>query len=189
MAMSATDKSASNLEGAHDVDLAALAKGGNRRAYGQLVRRHGSAVRGLVRRVGIEPGLADIIARDAFLDAYERIGDFRAEVPFQSWVKQIAARLCARRLRREAGEVLLAGPVQPERDTPPAGFEEALSRLPGIERLCVGLCYGGGLSHMETADALNLPPDTVKSHVGRGLDRLRAQLSPPPDGARRPVDG
>ncbi|HMO43729.1 MAG TPA: sigma factor-like helix-turn-helix DNA-binding protein, partial [Phenylobacterium sp.] len=38
-------------------------------------------------------------------------------------------------------------------------------------------CYGAGLTHSEAADALNLPLGTVKSHVKRGLDRMKLQLS------------
>jgi RNA polymerase sigma-70 factor (ECF subfamily) len=61
-------------------------------------------------------------------------------------------------------------------------LEEALKGLSAAERLCVSMCYGAGLSHAEAADALNLPLGTVKSHVKRGLDKLRARLAPT-DGA------
>jgi RNA polymerase sigma-70 factor (ECF subfamily) len=44
--------------------------------------------------------------------------------------------------------------------------------------MCVSLCYGAGLSHAEAAAALNTPLGTVKSHVKRGLDKLRARLAP-----------
>jgi RNA polymerase sigma-70 factor (ECF subfamily) len=40
------------------------------------------------------------------------------------------------------------------------------------------MCFGAGLSHQEAADALNLPLGTVKSHVKRGLDKLRTRLAP-----------
>ena len=50
------------------------------------------------------------------------------------------------------------------------------------ERLCVTMCFGAGLSHTEAAEALNLPLGTVKSHVKRGLEKLRARLAPE-DGA------
>ena len=56
-------------------------------------------------------------------------------------------------------------------------LDEALKALGPAERLCVSLCYGAGLSHGEAADALNLPLGTVKSHVKRGLDKLRARLA------------
>ena len=59
-------------------------------------------------------------------------------------------------------------------------LDEALRSLAESERLCVSLCYGGGLSHAEAAEALNTPLGTVKSHVKRGLDKLRAELSAAP---------
>ena len=58
-------------------------------------------------------------------------------------------------------------------------MEEALKSLAEPERLCVTLCYGGGLSHAEAAEALNTPLGTVKSHVKRGLDKLRRRMARP----------
>jgi RNA polymerase sigma-70 factor (ECF subfamily) len=188
------------LAAAHDVDLAAMARLGDRRAFSELVRRHGSAVRGLLRRMGAEAGLADRIARDAFLAAFEQIADFRGEVAFQAWVKQIAAHLCARQWRRDAkGRPILTEVAEPgcalDDTTPrPADLDAALRELPMGPRACVALCYGGGFSHAEAAAALKLPPATVKSHVGRGLDQLRRRLAPPRGGPQdlapgRRVDG
>ena len=57
-------------------------------------------------------------------------------------------------------------------------LDEALKVLGAPERLCVTLCFGAGLSHAEAADALNLPLGTVKSHVKRGLEKLRTRLAP-----------
>lgn len=193
--MVAADKAAPVLAAAHDVDLAALARGGDRRAFGELVRRHGSAVRGLLRRLGADPGLADRIARDAFLNAFEQIGEFRGDLAFQAWVKRIAAGLFARQWRREAAgrEALgtASDPNGPHAASVARDLDGALKTLPRAERVCVGLCYGGGLSHAEVADALKLPLAAVKSHVRGGLDRLRRQLEPPPDdgASRKRVDG
>ena len=72
---------------AHDLELVALAATGGRAAFGELIRRHGSAVRGLLRRLGAAPALADDVAQDAFLAAFEQISDFRGEGTFQAWVK------------------------------------------------------------------------------------------------------
>jgi RNA polymerase sigma factor (sigma-70 family) len=178
--------SAYSLAAAHDLDLVARAVAGGREPFGELVRRHGSAVRGLLRRMGADPALADDLAQDAFLAAFEQISDFRGEGTFQAWVKRIAARLYVKRWRRDARVDLVA--ETPEPDAAPGGDEsgaanrldldEALRTLSAPERVCVSLCYGGGLSHVEAALALNAPLGTVKSHVKRGLDKLRARMAP-----------
>ena len=168
----------------HDVDLAALAAAGGRDAFGELARRHGSAVRALLRRMGAEPALADDLAQDAFLTAYERIGEFRGEGAFAGWLKRIAARLYLRRWKKRAR----LDPVTDSDEEPDGGCEgeshavvrldldSALATLSAAERLCVSLCYGAGLSHAETAETLKVPLGTVKSHVKRGMDKLKQRL-------------
>lgn len=171
---------------AHDLELVALAAAGGRAAFGELVRRHGSALRALLRRMGADPALADDLAQDAFLAAFEQIADFRGEGTFQAWVKRIAARLYVKRWRREARLELSAEGLEDTGDgahteTGAANridLDEALRSLTAAERVCVSLCYGGGMSHGEAATALNTPLGTVKSHVKRGLDKLRQRLAP-----------
>jgi RNA polymerase sigma factor (sigma-70 family) len=169
----------------HDVELAAHAATGERRAFGELVRRHGSAVRGLIRRMGAAASEADDVAQDAFLTAFERIAEFRGDGTFAAWVKRIAARLYLRRLQREkrlAGLAVEAEDINTDATAPDAAeridLDEGLKSLGMAERLCVSMCYGAGLSHGEAAEALNLPLGTVKSHVKRGLEKLRARLAP-----------
>ena len=171
--------------GLHDVELAALAAAGGRKEFGELVRRHGSAVRGVLRRMGADAATADDMAQDAFLQAFERVAEFRGEGTFVAWVKRIAARLYLKRRRKDAQLVLEAEPREPQgqaRALDAAGridLDEALKILAPAERLCVSLCYGAGLSHAEVAQALNTPLGTVKSHVKRGLDKLRERMAPP----------
>lgn len=167
----------------HDVELAAQAAAGGRREFGELVRRHGSAVRSLLRRMGAQGAEADDVAQDAFLQAFEKCAEFRGEGTFAAWVKRIAARLY---LKRKARDARYVAEVEPDAEdaapiSDPAGLvdlDEALKSLSAAERLCVSLCHGAGLSHPEIASAMNLPLGTVKSHVSRGLNKLRARLSP-----------
>lgn len=176
------------LTALHDVELAQLAAAGGRLAYGELVRRHASTVRGLLRRMGADPTVADDVAQDAFLTGFERIAEFRGEGPFAGWIKRIAARLYLRRFRKASRLDFMA--ETPEPQEAPALFagerqaagridlDEALRALPSAERVCVSLCFGAGLSHAEAAELTGAPLGTVKSHVKRGLDRLRLRLAP-----------
>jgi RNA polymerase sigma-70 factor (ECF subfamily) len=170
----------------HDVELCSHAATGERAAFGELVRRHGSAVRALLRRMGAQSSEADDVAQDAFLTAFERIAEFRGEGTFAGWVKRIAARAYLRRLQREKKLGVFASETIENEATGEAtgdadaaiDLDGALKALSAAERLCVSLCFGAGLSHAEAAESLNLPLGTVKSHVKRGLEKLRARLAP-----------
>lgn len=170
----------------HDVELCSRAATGERAAFGELVRRHGSGVRGLLRRMGAQSSEADDVAQDAFLTAFERIAEFRGEGTFAAWVKRIAARSYLRRLQREKKlGVFATETIDDEAEIEVKGdadaaidLDGALRQLSAAERLCVSLCFGAGLSHAEAAESLNLPLGTVKSHVKRGLEKLRARLAP-----------
>ncbi len=182
----------------HDIELAASAAAGDRRAYGELVRRHGSAVRGLLRRLGADSASADDLAQDAFMTGFEQVAEFRGDGTFGAWIKKIAARLYLKKVKREA-RLIFSDTVEPveavmvgeaSRDAASRiDLDEALKTLSRGERLCVSLCYGADWSHGEAAEALNIPIGTVKSHVKRGLDKLRAKLARPEEGARREAHG
>lgn len=132
--------------------------------------------------MGAQPSLADDLAQDAFVIGFQRIGDLREPAAFPGWIKQIAARLYIRRMR---GRFRLEDSLDtaPEAATEGEGasglrldLDAALATLSEAERLCVSLCHGAGFSQPEIAAALNLPLGTVKSHVTRGLARLRRRL-------------
>ena len=185
-----------DLASLHDVELASLAGAGQRAAFGELVRRHGSAVRALVRRMGADSSTADDVAQDACLTAFERIAEFRGEGTFQAWIKRIAGRLYLKRIKRSALLILAAETPEPEQEACQEvsanvrlDLDEALKSLAPAERMCVSLCYGAGFSHAEAAELLNAPLGTVKSHVKRGLDRLRGRLAATSAEAGRRVHG
>jgi len=167
-------------------------------AFGELVRRHQGAVRALLRRLARDPAEADDLAQDAFCKAFERIGSFRGEGTFRSWVCGIAYRefLQAKRRARTFERILgvfklsRSDAQQTEETAPPpvspeAGLdlESALARLGEKEREAIVLCDACGFSHGETAEAMKVPLGTVKSYVKRGREKLRGLL----DGAGEPL--
>lgn len=174
----------SRLAALSDATLAAMATGGDADAFAALVPRVSPAIRALLRRMGAQPALADDLAQDALMAAFRRIATYRAEAPFASWVMRIAARLYFRHARRDARLDLVAAPqdadaamAEVRNGEASIDLDRALAQLSPPERLCVTLCHGAGMSHTEIAEASGLPLGTVKSHVGRGLKKLRLLMT------------
>jgi RNA polymerase sigma factor (sigma-70 family) len=179
--------------GRPDAELVAWTAAGDRAAFGELVRRHGGAVRALLRRMGAEASLADDLAQDAFLQAFQKVGGLQDGAAFLPWLKQIAARLYVRRWKKDKRVDLMAETPEPEVEDRTAhhapvaariDLEQAMKALSPIQQMCVSLCYGADLTHAEAAEVLNAPLGTVKSHVKRGLDKLRAELGADQSGSQ-----
>ena len=82
-----------------DAELVALARQGDRQAFGELVTRHQAAVyRAAMAAVG-SPAEAEDAAQDAFISAYRRLGSFRGDASFKTWLLTIAWRLAINRRR------------------------------------------------------------------------------------------
>lgn len=168
-----------------DADLAGLSAGGDRAAYGELVRRHARFVRDLMRRMGAEAALADDLTQEAFVSALKSLPGYRLEAPFPAWIRTVAARIYLKRKAKDARTLVMAEPVDAAAPCEPAGLhadarmdlDAALKTLSPAERACVTLCHGAGLTGQEIADALGVPLGTVKSHVTRGLEKLRRRLN------------
>jgi RNA polymerase sigma-70 factor (ECF subfamily) len=83
-----------------DAELVALARQGDHQAYGELVDRHRLAVyRAALAAVGSAPEAEDA-AQDAFVTAYRRLGTFRGEASFKTWLLTIAWNHAINRRRR-----------------------------------------------------------------------------------------
>ena len=173
------------LAAASDVDLATLSARGDRLAFSELVRRASPLVHDLLRRMGAQPALADDLTQDALVAAYRGVAGYRGEAPFAAWAMRIAARLYLKRYRKDARTVLMAEPIDLQAadglteaaNAERLDLDRALQSLSKAERMCVSLCHGAGLRHDEIAQALNIPLGTVKSHVTRGLQKLRRRMA------------
>ena len=168
-----------------DLDLAARASKGDRRAFGELVRRHQSTVRGMTRRLsGGHQANADDLSQKAFLKAWMQIGTYSGG-QFRSWLCTIAYRefLQARRKGKaqkriiDAAKVLSFGQYQAAINGTGHDLDRALASLPHEQRIAIILCVSAGMSHGEAAIATGWPLGTVKSHVARGKTTLQASLS------------
>lgn len=177
--------------------MAALSLAGDGAAFGRLVERHQGVVRGFLRRLTQDEALADDLAQEVFLRAFQKIAQYRGAGRFRSWLLGIAYREFAahhRKQRRWAG--LFGGrsarnswercEPEPEGETPPLEdvavdamlLTRALDQLAGPVREAILLCEVYGFSHGEVAALTGAPLGTVKSHVNRGRKRLMRLLQP-----------
>jgi RNA polymerase sigma-70 factor (ECF subfamily) len=178
-----------------DEALVRRALEGDREAFGELADRHAAGVYHLALQMLRHPAEAEEVLQDTFLAAYKRLGTFRGESRFKTWLYQIAtnhARMKLRRRRRapetvELEEWSLPEPVRPWRDLPAEAFErlelrrlltESLESLPEIYRTAFWLRDVEGLSNQEVADVLGLTLPAVKSRVLRARLALRDRLAP-----------
>lgn len=179
---------------------------GDRDAYRLLVdRESGAVVRACLRVLG-DHGEAEDIAQDAFVTAYRSLATWRGEGPFGAWVTRIAIRLALRRAGRRRTVTWRApaglgeqpdGPDPADRAadrlaidaaprTDPAQLavraerasevRAAVTALPEPYREVVALRFFADASLDDISRATDRPLGTVKTHLHRGLARLRAEL-------------
>ncbi|MDZ4692765.1 RNA polymerase sigma factor [Terricaulis sp.] len=173
------------MDAGEEARLIECARGGDMRAFGQLVDAHQAAVRAFLRRLVGNYADADDLAQEAFartwdvLDRYDgssRLRTFICGVAFQYWRR--ARRSQSRRLAREDAYAELADTQTepPARTAARLALRKAMDELPEDQRAALALCLGQDFTHAEAAEVLGLPLGTVKSHVTRGRARLQAML-------------
>ncbi|PZR64669.1 MAG: RNA polymerase subunit sigma-24 [Chloroflexi bacterium] len=180
-------------EGGRRVDdrpLVAAVLDGDRDAFRLVVDREASVVyRACIRILG-DPHDAEDVAQESFLIAYRSLGSFRAEGSFGAWLMRIATRQAFLRLRKRSrmDALDLDGDALPSRSAPDplaialAGerqraVRDAVARLPDPYREVVALRFFGEQSLEEIALTTHRPLNTIKTHLRRGLERLRLGTS------------
>ncbi len=166
-----------------DPDLAYAAAKGSETAFAELVRRHQPRIRGMARRLTGSCAHGDDIAQTTFLNAWLKIASY-AGGTFSAWICAICWREFLQWRRRQKIEIefdetaeVIAFDRSAAATEDRLDLERALAALTDAQRACVVLCVAAGLTHREAADVTGWPIGTVKSHVLRGVARLRACLA------------
>ncbi len=161
----------------------------DRHAFGELVRRHQSSVRATLRKLtNGNAALADDLAQETFLLAYRNLKSFRQEAKFSTWLYRIAYNVFlgdARKTKEsQLPEDMDVEDVSQAADATGGtrqsamkiDLERAMSVLSDAERAAIVQCYHNDLSHEEAASVLGCPVGTVKTHILRAKQKLKARL-------------
>ena len=162
---------------------ATLAAAGDAHAFGRLYRDHAGRIHSLARRMAGDEE-ADELTQDVFVRAWEKLGTFRGESAFGTWLHRLAVNLIlgrrqqmATRRAREAGDEALAWtPGRSARPELAMDFEKAVQRLPDGARQVFVLFDVEGYRHEEIAALLEISVGTSKSQLHRARMIMREHL-------------
>lgn len=169
-----------------DAILCRRAAGGDRGAFRLLVETHEGMLRAFLTHLAGRD-LADELAQESFVKAWQSLRSFRGDSAFSSWLCAIGWRSFIDHARRERSEqrkresAASQAPSAAPADGDRLDLERALARLPPIERAALVLCEGHGWSNSEAAGILGLPLGTLKGSVRRAKQKCRDFLEVTPD--------
>jgi len=176
------------MPAADEQQLISEAKNGSREAFRCLVERHMKQAYTIAYGFVNDHHGAEEIAQDAFVRIYESLASFRGDAAFSTWLYRIVTNLSLNRvsqMKRRREERLdgkhedLIGDTAASlsEDLDVAGhIERALHDLPTLQRAVVMLRHMNGLSTREVSNILHCSEGTVKTHLFRGLEKMRQKL-------------
>jgi len=142
---------------------------------------HGPMLLAAARVITLDNDEAEDLVQTTFEIALRRLDGLREPRALRAWLLTIQAREAfrvVRRLRRlvsldgRVGEIASQGADLAQR----ADIRQALSGLPRRTRAAIALHYLAGLTVPETARAMGVSENTIKSQLRTGLGRLREEL-------------
>ncbi len=161
-----------------------------RDAFATLVERHQSDLRYSLRQMtGWDEALADDLAQETFIKAFQSIGSYKGDAKFSSWLYRIAYnqmvshfRLARNREVTGIDETVIRTTEQSvssdfSQQELHQDLARAMQQLPTQQRMVLHLYLHRQLTHQEICTIMEIPLGTVKTGITRGRAKLRELLS------------
>jgi RNA polymerase sigma-70 factor (ECF subfamily) len=159
-------------------ELVAAARGGDRRAFEELVAPDVPRALGAARILVGSPSDAADAVQEALLSAWRGLDGLRDAEAFPAWFRRHVVRAALRLAKRprvsDLAEVDAFVPDDLDRHVERRQLGRAFDRLDDRDRTLLTLHHFWGLPVAETASHLGIPQGTVKSRVHHAMTRLRA---------------
>jgi RNA polymerase sigma-70 factor (ECF subfamily) len=160
------------------------AQAGDRQAFASLVRAHQRAVYGLALRMLTRADLAEELAQDVFLKLFYALRELASADHLRFWLRRVTANLAIDRLRQPATARTHVGletveVAAPDVEGDPLSqrtLRHLIANLEPAARAVLLLRYQEDLDPMDIAEVLEMPVNTVKSHLKRSLAGFRENL-------------
>lgn len=171
-----------------ELELVERAKGGDQRAFRTLYDMNVDRIYRLTYRMAGDRELAMDFTQEAFVRAYQRLDQFRADAAFSTWLHSIAVSVALNGLRKvdrhrkRERSLEDAAPVAAGRTASEPGLreriEQAVDALPDIYRTVFLMHDLEGYNHREIAASLGVAEGTSKARLSRARSKLRDALGP-----------
>ncbi len=168
-----------------DEEIVARVLGGETALYEILMRRHNQRLYRAARAILRDENEAEDVMQEAYVRAFQHLGQFAGEAKFSTWLTKIAIHEALARTRKrsrvETMDFEIESPARnPEQETLDSEshrlIEEAVDALPENYRTVFMLREVEGLSTAETAAALGIAQETAKTRLHRARGLLRRHL-------------
>lgn len=188
------------------LDIIRRAQAGDSEALTQLILSQQHYVYSIAMSVLKDPDDAADLAQEAFVRLFRALPQYNGESRFTTWLYRLVVNLGRDELRRRTRQVPIIPQVVDEEEQDPLAtvsdddrwidparaldarelrddVRRALAQLEEHYRLVLTLYYFDDMKYSDIAEVLDLPLNTVKSHIRRGKERLaallQAEASPP----------
>jgi RNA polymerase sigma-70 factor, ECF subfamily len=168
--------------------LVVRAQEGDARSFEVLARRHQAALYRVAVRVLGDPGEAEDALQEALLDAWRRIGAFRAESAFSTWMYRVVTNRCMGMLRNrrpvpvdrmdDAAAVADSPERTAELDAGMVALGQAVAGLRDELRVCWVLRELEGLGYTDIAHITGASEDAVRGRIHRARVQLAEVMRP-----------
>jgi RNA polymerase sigma-70 factor (ECF subfamily) len=183
-------------------ELVRLAQAGQQDALRELIAAQQTYVYSICLGIMHQEADAADMTQEAFVRLLRSLHTYRGETKFTTWLYRLVTNVCLDELRRRGAPTVplnasetdapaldAADPdpwVQPERwasaAEDAAELRRALDGLSTPQRLALTLFYFDDLRYEDIAEVMNVPLNTVKSHIRRAKERLAQLLIVRPNG-------
>lgn len=174
-----------------DEEIVARVVAGDDAVFEILMRRHNQRIYRTVRAVLRDENEVEDVMQQAYLRAYQHLGQFAGEARFSTWMTRIAVNEALARRKKDRGffvqgdeeeTIRLVDSVTPDPEQQASAaelrtvMEREIAALPEAFRLVIMLRDVEGLSTTESAETLGITEDLVKQRLHRARTALRENL-------------
>jgi RNA polymerase sigma-70 factor, ECF subfamily len=181
---------------ANELILVRRAQRGDEEAFATLFQLHKKWVHSVCLSMTRDASEAEDLTQEAFLQVFHKVGTFRGDSAFATWLYRLAVNTVLMKRRRHKSPPMLSLDAPVSSDSPSLRYElgnpdpslsgaidrislhRALQALPSGYRKILGLYEVHGYQHREIAELLHCSINTSKSQLHHAKRKMRGLLFP-----------